>query len=151
MTEKVKIPKILQEREGPSRLDEFSQQTKEKRKEMSAKMARILVGITFDEGKWLNINEDATDQDKINQDAAFATYEENLRESHYQEVRYRARRLGSLVMTMPGIHTLGDTVTDTKLTKRRRKQRRTDWKARNGTVKSNMRKRYIAHTEKYPT
>lgn len=150
MTEQIKIPKILQENEKPGLIDQVKERTVEFRKRVSAKMARVVVGITFNKSEWLAIDNETTDQDKIDQDTAFATYEENLRESHYQQVHYRARRLGSLAMTLPGLYTVGEIVSDSKLSKSRRSQRRADWKARNDTMKSNLRKRYVAHATKYP-
>lgn len=165
MSQPIEIPKILQDRQGPSIGDTLKLKSKEFRRNVSKKMGRFLADISFDKSS-INVNDEDRDDnpDKFAQDENFATYEPNLRHTHHQEMLYehgdrvikhrervyKAKRLGSLVMTMPGLHAVGEAIGDHKRSQSRLKQDRTEFIKRNGTMKSRMRDRYIKHKRKYP-
>lgn len=150
MSQPVEIPKILQDRVGPSLTEIISEKSREFRKKISRKMGRFITDISFDKSSVYVDDYDEGNEEKLDQDNAFATYEENLKESYYQEQAYKAKRFGSLVMTLPGLHAFGEAIGDHKRSRSRLKEKRAAFIDRNGTTKSRMRDRYIEHKEKYP-
>jgi hypothetical protein len=158
MTEKIKIPKILQER-TPEQVG-FRENLTINRKKISAEMGRVIADITFDKSSITVAEYDDSDPEKFDQDNSFATYEPNLRESHHIEQKetydyykrlskFQLQRLGSIAMMVPGISAIGESVIDSRESRRRQKSRRKAYLERNGTFKSNLRNKYIAHAQQY--
>lgn len=150
----IKTPRILQERTGPTLREQSRDKIVEWRKKISVEMGRVIADITFNKSSIEISDFDSnTSPDKFIQDLAFRSYEPNLRETHYREQRewrsYHARRLGSIAMMIPGVGFIGETISDTRLSHKRQHNRRKQYIARNGTVKSHLREQYVAHKEEF--
>jgi hypothetical protein len=151
----VRIPKILQERQGSSLreqasdgLREWYDSAVEHRKNISKKMARTILNITFDKSSVEVADYDDTNPEKYEQDSAFATYEPNLRETYYREKTTRAKELGSMAMVFTGIDLVANIWSDKMDSRSRLKSKRQSYITRNGTIKSHMRDRYVAQMQK---
>lgn len=156
MPRNIDIPWILQDHTGPSVRERARDKSAELRKRVSAKMGRVLADITFDKSAIAKDEYDEENPDKLFQDAAFATYEPNLRETHYRQQtekheyyshlsKYHVRRLGSIAMMVPGMSFIGESISDARLSRSRQRDRRTAYKQRNGTFKSNFHDKYVDH------
>jgi len=131
------------------------------RKAISAEMGRVIADITFDKSSVSIADYDPnTPPDKFIQDLAFSTYEPNLRATHLREVRekqdyythlstYHSRRLGSIAMMVPGMSFIRESISDNRLSHSRQRDRRAAYKQHNGTFKSHLRDKYVAHKEKF--
>jgi hypothetical protein len=161
MPQNIDIPWILRDRTGPSIRERSHDKIVEWRKTISAEMGRVIADITFDKSSIAIDDYDPnTPPDKFIQDLAFSTYEPNLRATHLREVRekqayythlsmYHTKRLGSIAMMVPGMSFIGESIGDARLSHSRQRDRRTAYKQRNGTFKSNLRDKYVAHKEQF--
>lgn len=157
MSEEIHIPRILRDREGPSIIEKVTASTKETvteyRKKISKKMARYIADITFDKSSVARDEYDEDNPDKFAQDLAFATYEPNLRESHYNDQQRKLhtlrKKVGSYVMMTPGFGLIKEHIDDAKLSRRRVKDQQKKYTERNGTFKSHLREKYIAHVQEF--
>lgn len=141
-----------------------SQIAKEKlsssRKFASEKIGRLASNLTFDRRSVEIADYDDTNHEKYTQDLNFATYELNLRDTHYQqqkEVReyyrdktaYIAKRLGSTAMHMPGLNVIRESVKDSRKSRQRLKEERKKYKERNGTFTSNLNERLVQNRKRF--
>lgn len=161
MPQNIDIPWILRERTGPSIRERSHDKMVEWRKTISAEMGRVIADITFDKSSVAIDDYDPnTPPDKFIQDLAFSTYEPNLRATHLREVRekqayythlstYHAKRLGSIAMMVPGMSFLGETISDSRLSRSRQRDGRAAYKQRNGTFKSHLRDKYVDHKVRF--
>ena|GEM_PF-2888666 len=157
MPQNIDIPWILRDRTGPTIRERSHDKMVEWRKTISAEMGRVIADITFDKSSVSIADYDpTTPPDKFIQDLAFSTYEPNLRATHLREVhekqdyythlsKYHAKRLGSIAMMVPGMGFIGESISDARLSHSRQHDRRAAYKQRNGTFKSNLRDKYVAH------
>lgn len=157
MPQNIDVPWILRGHTGPSIRERSRDKMVEWRKTISAEMGRVIADITFDKSSIAIEDYDPnTPPDKFIQDVAFSTYEPNLRATHLREVRekqayythlsmYHTKRLGSIAMMVPGMGFIGESISDARLSRQRQRDGRAAYKQRNGTFKSHLRDKYIAH------
>lgn len=160
MSEQIKIPRILQDHEGPTYKDKAKERLNDFRKRVSEKMGRAVADVTFDKSSVDIAEYDEYNPDKLFQDTAFATYEQNLRENHYREQREEheyyldrakliSKKMGAAALMVPGIDLIGKKLNSRKVNKQLQTKRRQAYKQRNGTLKSNLRKQYIDYHDKF--
>lgn len=160
MSEQIKIPRILQDREGPTYKDKAKERLNDFRKRVSEKMGRAVAGAMFDKSSVGIAEYNEYNPDKLFQDTAFATYEQNLRENHYQEQREKheyyldraeltSRKMGAIALMVPGIDLISKKLNSRKVNKSLQTKRRRAYKQRNGTLKSNLRKQYIDYHNRF--
>lgn len=137
----------------------FKDRSKEKlvemRKRASEKVGRLVANLTFDKSTIEIADYDDENPEKYEQDFNFATYESNLRESHYQDQKetreyykdkliYRARRLGAYAMFVPGYSQAAGIVKDIRFERQLQKKRRQGYKQEHGTLISKAKDQWSA-------
>ncbi len=147
MAENIKIPKFLQERDGPTVREVARQEALKMRKRASHKMGVLATKPFY----YKDVTRKVAKQEKLKEKGKpYISIEPTPFEEYHQERVLKLRKIGSAVMTTPGLSEIGDAINDRKLSKSRTKQRRQAYIQRNGTVKSNWRGRYIDHKTRFP-
>lgn len=154
----VEVPKILQDYQGPHLRDYIGEgysRGKEYaidwRKRTSSKVARVALAFTFSKKDWgLNDVNSNDDLEKRQQDRAWATYEDNMRETHINtgiergnERIAKAKELGALAMVLTGFDKVVDLADERAGMRAFHRKGRQAYIARNGTMKSHMRESYV--------
>lgn len=127
---------------------ERQERMRELRRKASEKIGRLASWATFNKDSIKIDDFDKDNPDKREQDFAFATYETNLRESHYQDQKetreyYKdksintVRQLGAYAMFVPGTPHLVEMYNSTVFDMKSQKARRLAYKQEHGTFISN--------------
>ena len=138
--------------QAPKR-SEYMEKLAELRKRASEKIGRYISNKTFNESILDVADYDEDNPDKYTQDMYFATYEDNLRESHYQDEKetreyykdksiYLARKLGAYAMFVPGANHITSAANSFKIERQLSKKRREGYKREHGTFVSNTKKQW---------
>lgn len=138
---------------------ERQEHMQELRRKASEKIGRLASWATFDKDSVKIDDFDEDNPDKREQDFAFATYETNLRESHYQDQKetreyYKdksintARQLGAYAMFVPGTPQLVGMYNSTILDMKSQKARRLAYKQEHGTFVSNTKEQWVNGQER---
>lgn len=129
------LPRILREATGPGLKESGKEFLNKNRKKAAEKVGRFIASKTFDTS-WI--------------DSDFASYETNLRETHYQErhrqwehnketVKYRARLMGAYARYLPGVNYIADSIQISSRSRERTRHLRAGYKREHGTFISNTR------------
>lgn len=138
---------------------EREERMRELRKKASEKIGRFASWATFDKDSIKIDDFDKDNPEKYEQDFAFATYETNLRESHYQDQKetreyYKdksvntVRQLGAYAMFIPGSRQAVDIYKDTRYEIKSQKARRLAYKQEHGTFISKTKEQWVQGNER---
>lgn len=141
---------------------ERQERMQELRRKASEKIGRFASWATFDKGSVKIDDFDEDNPDKREQDFAFATYETNLRESHYQDQKetreyYKdksintVRQIGAYAMFVPGTPQLVGIYNSAVYDKKSQKARRLAYKQEHGTFVSNTKEQWANARERLDT
>ncbi len=149
---KQKVPKFLQEREGPSASEKAKEKAKQLRKRASHKMGLFATyPLFYNQAMYYNELKPRTVKNRKGEKQKEAySFASSLHETYHQLQVEKLRKLGSLAMTAPGLNHIGQSLDDRRGSRNRQKERRKQYIERNGTVKSRMRERLIDHNTRFP-
>lgn len=147
MAEQIKIPKILQERQGPTKAEQAKEKAKLLRKRASHRMGTLATKPFY----YKDVTRKAAKQEKNKSEGKPHTSVEPISfEQYHQERVLKVRKLGAAAMVVPGMSLISENLQSRRNSNARRRDRKEAWKQRNGTVKSRTRERYVKFREQYP-
>ena len=117
------------------------------RKRASEKIVRFMSYVTFDTNTIHIADIEDVEPEKYEQDVAFASYEPNLRESHYQAEKETreyhkqkmintARLMGAYISMLPGMGYVEGVYQDARFEANRAKRMKALYKQEHGTIAS---------------